>query len=75
MLLFGVGNTPIGELLTSQLIAQELVPSAVGTIGLITAVPVTTTRAVEDAPTPVPAVRPQADPWMAFVERNPDNDR
>src|SRR4029453_2487491 len=45
MLLFAAGNTPAGELLTSQLIAQELVRSAVGTIGLITAVPITTALA------------------------------
>jgi uncharacterized membrane protein len=97
MLLFAVGNTPIGELLTNQLIAQELVRSAVGTIGLITAVPITTALAalfaarqspavvatlprqpvptLDDAPTPTPAVRPETDPWMAFVERHPDNDR
>ena len=45
MLLFATGNTPIGELLTGQLIAQELVRSAVGTVGLITAVPITTALA------------------------------
>jgi uncharacterized membrane protein len=45
MLLFAAGTTPISELLTSQLIAQELVRSAVGTIGLIAAVPVTTALA------------------------------
>jgi uncharacterized membrane protein len=42
MLLFAAGNTPVGELVTGELIAQELVRSAVGTIGLITAVPITT---------------------------------
>ena len=45
MLLFAAGNTPVGELLTSQLIAQELVRSAVGTIGLVAAVPITTALA------------------------------
>jgi uncharacterized membrane protein len=95
MLLFAVGNTPIGELLTGQLIAQELVRTAVGTIGLITAVPITTALAAllaarqaqlatPDLPRqPAPALatasppaseRPQTDPWMAFVERHPDND-
>ncbi|MEO3929324.1 YibE/F family protein [Micromonosporaceae bacterium B7E4] len=46
MLLFAADTaTPVGELLTSPLIAQELVRSAVGTIGLITAVPITTALA------------------------------
>jgi uncharacterized membrane protein len=45
MLLFAVGNTPIGQLLTGQLIAEEIVRSVVGTIGLITAVPITTALA------------------------------
>jgi uncharacterized membrane protein len=36
---------PIGEVLTDQLIATELVRSAVGTIGLIAAVPITTAAA------------------------------
>lgn len=42
MLLFAAGNTPVSELLTGELIAQELVRSAVGTIGLVAAVPITT---------------------------------
>ncbi|MEV4705423.1 YibE/F family protein [Actinoplanes sp. NPDC049316] len=45
MLLFAAGNTPARELLTGELIAQELVRSAVGTIGLIAAVPITTALA------------------------------
>lgn len=45
MLLFAAGNTPVDELLTTELIAQELVRSAVGTIGLIAAVPITTALA------------------------------
>lgn len=45
MLLFALGNTPVGELLTGELIAQELVRSAVGTLGLIAAVPITTALA------------------------------
>jgi uncharacterized membrane protein len=75
MLLFAAGNTPVGELLTGQLIAQELVRSAVGTIGLIAAVPVTTALAAflaarsKAEPRPAP---PTPDvPWMAFVERPP----
>lgn len=45
MLLFAAGSTPVSDLLTGELIAQELVRSAVGTIGLITAVPITTALA------------------------------
>ncbi|GAA2684030.1 YibE/F family protein [Actinoplanes palleronii] len=45
LLLFSTGGTPVGELLTGQLVAQELVRSAVGTIGLIAAVPITTALA------------------------------
>ncbi|MDG4789123.1 YibE/F family protein [Micromonospora sp. WMMD1102] len=147
MLLFAADTaTPVGELLTSQLIAQELVRSAVGTIGLIAAVPITTalaallaarggpgaeagavppTRATPapgatpvpgavpapadrrdlagaeiatgaEAGRPAPATAstaagaalaapaagptpggaaPEADPWMAFVDRHPDEKR
>ncbi|GAB3137485.1 hypothetical protein GCM10027290_03290 [Micromonospora sonneratiae] len=45
MLLFATGGTPVGELLTGELIAQEVVRSVVGTIGLICAVPITTALA------------------------------
>jgi uncharacterized membrane protein len=82
MLLFATGGTPVGELLTSQMIAQELVRSAVGTIGLITAVPITTALAAlvahrmatsAGAATDKPAGEQAADrrpptesPWAAF---------
>jgi uncharacterized membrane protein len=42
LLLIVAGGRPVGELLTSQLIAQEIVRSAVGTIGLVASVPITT---------------------------------
>ncbi|WP_238013816.1 YibE/F family protein [Dactylosporangium sp. AC04546] len=45
LLLLAAGNQPLGEVLTSQLLAQEIVRSAVGTIGLIAAVPITTALA------------------------------
>jgi uncharacterized membrane protein len=77
MLLFAADTTPVGELLTGEMIAQELVRSAVGTIGLITAVPITTalaafvdTRRGVTAQTAEPArSRPPEDPWTAFVDR------
>ncbi len=70
MLLFRTGGTPIGELLTGEMIAQELVRSAVGTIGLIAAVPITTALAAwvasrlqtPAAPAPVPAPAPTPAP-------------
>jgi uncharacterized membrane protein len=83
MLLFAAGSTPVSELVTGELIAQELVRSAVGTIGLISAVSVTTALAALVAarrhtatrdpapPAELPAGRPDADPWTAFVERDP----
>jgi uncharacterized membrane protein len=46
LLLVTAGNQPIGELLTSQFLAQEIVRSAVGTIGLVASVPITTALAV-----------------------------
>ena len=38
-------NDPVGQVLSDQLVATELVRSAVGTIGLIAAVPLTTALA------------------------------
>ena len=88
MLLFASGSTPVSELLTGELIAQELVRSAVGTIGLIAAVPITTALAAAVAvrnhtaaqpnpvtdPVPVtPGRPPTADPWAAFVDRHADD--
>ncbi|WP_307799170.1 YibE/F family protein [Micromonospora antibiotica] len=83
MLLFAAGNTPVGELLTGELVAQELVRSAVGTIGLITAVPITTalaaflasrasTVAADASPQPSePLPQPsREDAWAAFAERD-----
>jgi uncharacterized membrane protein len=90
MLLFAAGNNPVGDTITSELIAQELVRSAVGTLGLIAAVPITTALAAATArnspplvadPKPVPAAGPVAgsapagDPWMAFLDRRDDSDR
>jgi uncharacterized membrane protein len=49
LILFAAGNVPVGELLSSQFVAEELVRSAVGTIGLIAAVPITTALAAVTA--------------------------
>ena len=90
MLLFAAGNNPVGDTITSEIIAQELVRSAVGTLGLIAAVPITTALAAATARRPTPAVAtakprpaetpavgpaPAEDPWMAFLDRHPDTYR
>ncbi|MFC4059031.1 YibE/F family protein [Planomonospora corallina] len=45
LLLISVGEQPLGEVLTNPVLAQEIVRSVVGTLGLIAAVPVTTALA------------------------------
>jgi uncharacterized membrane protein len=45
LLLIAAGGRPLGQLLNSELLVQEVVRSGVGTIGLITAVPITTALA------------------------------
>jgi uncharacterized membrane protein len=42
LLLLAAGNEPINQAITTQLLAQEIVRSVVGTLGLIAAVPITT---------------------------------
>ena len=45
LILLTAANQPVGRLLTSQFLAEEIVRSVVGTIGLIAAVPITTALA------------------------------
>jgi uncharacterized membrane protein len=45
-LVIAAGNQPVSELLTSEFLAQEVLRSAVGTIGLVASVPITTALAV-----------------------------
>ncbi|TDE55797.1 YibE/F family protein [Nonomuraea mesophila] len=45
LLLFSIGEQPLGQVLTTPVIAQEIVRSVVGTLGLIAAVPITTALA------------------------------
>ncbi|GIG63444.1 hypothetical protein Lfu02_78160 [Longispora fulva] len=42
LVLIAAGNQPLGQVLTDQIIAQEVVRSLIGTLGLIAAVPITT---------------------------------
>ncbi|TYB59478.1 YibE/F family protein [Nonomuraea sp. PA05] len=45
LLLFSIGDQPLGEVMSTPVIAQEIVRSIVGTLGLIAAVPITTALA------------------------------
>jgi uncharacterized membrane protein len=45
LILIAAGNQPLGQVVTNQQIAEELVRSGVGTLGLIAAVPITTALA------------------------------
>jgi uncharacterized membrane protein len=45
LLLIAAGSEPVGDLLTSEFLAQEILRSAVGTIGLVASVPITTALA------------------------------
>lgn len=60
MVLFSTSGVPFGEILTSEVVAQELVVMLVGSLGLIAAVPVTTalatTLAIRQRPRTPPAV-------------------
>jgi uncharacterized membrane protein len=42
LVLFTLSNRPLGDVLTGELVAQEIVRTLVGSIGLVAAVPVTT---------------------------------
>jgi uncharacterized membrane protein len=42
LLLIAAGGQDVSDLLTSQFLAQEIVRSVVGTIGLVASVPITT---------------------------------
>ncbi|MEV4801432.1 YibE/F family protein [Nonomuraea sp. NPDC049421] len=56
LLLFSIGAQPLGEVMTTPVIAQEVVRGVVGTLGLIAAVPITTAlaalAATRSRPTP-----------------------
>jgi hypothetical protein len=46
LLLFSAGGRSVGDLVTNEAVAQEIVRSAVGSIGIVAAVPITTALAV-----------------------------
>jgi uncharacterized membrane protein len=45
MILFSISNRPVGTVLTSEVIAEEIVRTLVGSIGLVASVPITTALA------------------------------
>jgi uncharacterized membrane protein len=60
LLLFTAGGRPSADLLTSELVATEVVRSAVGSIGIVAAVPLTTWLAVLLLRAPEPGAAPPA---------------
>ncbi len=52
LLLFVVGGEPLGGILSSELVAVEIIRSLVGSIGLVAAVPITTALAATAAARP-----------------------
>jgi uncharacterized membrane protein len=61
MVLFTIANRPVGSVLTSEVIAEEIVRTLVGSIGLVASVPITTALAcVTVAGRPSKASRPVA---------------
>ncbi|GAA2625600.1 YibE/F family protein [Actinomadura fulvescens] len=69
LLMFNIGDMPLGQALTSPVLAQEIVRAVAGTLGLIAAVPVTTalaawagSRRSGDAPDATSGHEPAAPP-------------
>jgi len=64
LLAFSLSGRSLGEILTAQQVAQEVVRTLVGSIGLVAAIPVTTALAAlvaskEKVPAPEPAPEPE----------------
>ena len=61
LLVITAGTQPVKELLTSEFLAREILRSAVGTIGLVASVPITTALAalVADLQTPAAPTPPR----------------
>ncbi|MET0426460.1 MAG: YibE/F family protein [Actinoplanes sp.] len=62
LLLLATGSQPVGQLLTGEILAQEILRSAVGTIGLVASVPITTALAALTASPRRPAGRHSSPP-------------
>ncbi|BCB77399.1 hypothetical protein GCM10022251_70720 [Phytohabitans flavus] len=70
LILLAAGNARLSEALTSQMLAQEIVRSVVGTMGLIAAVPITTALAAFAA-TRQPRAKVPAEPRQPRQRRKP----
>jgi uncharacterized membrane protein len=62
LLLLTAGGAPLGEMVTSEWLTQEIVRSIVGTLGLIAAVPITTALAALNARHTKPKARKRTVP-------------
>ncbi|MGM1061183.1 YibE/F family protein [Saccharothrix sp. Mg75] len=79
LLAFSLSGRTLGEILTAQEVAQEVVRTLVGSIGLVAAVPITTALAAwvagrEDAPATAGAAGPDDDPEDDREEDGPEDD-
>jgi uncharacterized membrane protein len=64
LLLFAVAGAGVGEVLTSEVVAQEVVRTLVGSIGLVASVPLTTALAAFVATRDEPGADPETDAWL-----------
>lgn len=71
LVLFRSSATPISDVLTSEVVASEVVRTLVGSLGLVAAVPVTTLLAAvvvrRGSPDDPPAVDPDTERWLASL--------
>lgn len=72
LILFTIAESRLGDILTGEIVAEEVVRTLVGSIGLVASVPITTALAVlvvgaprrpPPAPTNSPVVAPEQDFW------------
>lgn len=84
LILFSTGGVPLSDIINSELVAQEIVKTLVGSIGLVSAVPLTTALAVTVVTKRTPAghsdtrthvepeaghaVRPSHDDWLRSLK-------
>jgi uncharacterized membrane protein len=76
LLLLSTGSQPMSQIVTGELLAQEVLRSAVGTIGLIASIPITTALAALVADPPRSPLRNRsADPRSSPPGRSPRHSR
>lgn len=76
LILITAGGEPVADILTNQMMAQEIVRSVVGTIGLVAAVPVTTAMAAVAARRlPGPRPDPTGDTGSGTGSHRPRHER